>query len=110
MPLVSGNFTEYLLSRADVKPAWHDFTHHEFVRQMGDGTLPLEWFKYYMIQDYIYLVSLGIVALTSAFTDRRKDPLCSRKRFGWIQDQVTRWSCESSSPSMHSTQPADVRL
>lgn len=24
---------------------------------MGDGTLPLETFKYYMIQDYLYLVS-----------------------------------------------------
>ncbi|KAF2487850.1 Phosphomethylpyrimidine kinase-domain-containing protein [Neohortaea acidophila] len=56
LPFTPGNFTEYLLSRADVKPAWHDFTHHEFVRQMGDGTLPLEWFKYYMIQDYIYLI------------------------------------------------------
>ena len=48
---------EYLLERDDVKPAWHEFTHHEFVRRMGDGTLPRETFKYYMIQDYLYLVS-----------------------------------------------------
>lgn len=48
---------EYLLDREDVKPAWHDYTHHEFVQRMGDGTLPPETFKYYMIQDYLYLVS-----------------------------------------------------
>lgn len=53
----SGNFIEYILDRDDVKPAWHEYTHHEFVRQMGDGTLPEESFKYYMIQDYLYLVS-----------------------------------------------------
>lgn len=47
---------EYVLDRDDVKAAWHEFTHHEFTRQMGDGTLPIETFKYYMIQDYLYLV------------------------------------------------------
>lgn len=40
-----------------MKPAWYEFTHHEFVRQMGDGSLSPEAFKYYMIQDYLYLVS-----------------------------------------------------
>jgi hydroxymethylpyrimidine/phosphomethylpyrimidine kinase len=54
--LHSGNFIEYLLERDDVKPAWHDYTHHEFCVKMGDGTLPREAFKNYMIQDYLYLV------------------------------------------------------
>ena len=52
----SDRFIEYLLEREDVKPVWHKYTHHEFVQRMGDGTLPLETFKYYMIQDYLYLV------------------------------------------------------
>lgn len=39
-----------------MKPAWHDYTHHEFCARMGDGTLPRETFRNYMIQDYLYLV------------------------------------------------------
>jgi len=53
----SGGFVDYLLDRDDVKDSWHDYTHHEFVEMMGDGTLPRGTFKYYMIQDYLYLVS-----------------------------------------------------
>jgi hypothetical protein len=52
----SGNFIEYLLERDDVKPAWHEYTHHDFCVKMGDGTLPRAAFKNYMIQDYLYLV------------------------------------------------------
>ena len=55
LPFAPGCFIDYVLARPDVKAAWHDFTHHEFVRRMGDGTLPRETFKYYMIQDYLYL-------------------------------------------------------
>lgn len=29
---------------------------HPFVLAMGDGTLPLESFKGYLMQDYVYLV------------------------------------------------------
>ena len=28
---------------------------HPFVTQMADGTLPTEKFRYYMLQDYLYL-------------------------------------------------------
>ncbi len=47
---------DYVLQREDVKVAWHEYTHHEFVQRMGDGTLSPETFKSYMIQDYLYLV------------------------------------------------------
>ena len=60
LPFAPGCFIDYVLSRPDVKAAWHDFTYHEFVRRMGDGTLPRETFKYYMIQDYLYLVRFPI--------------------------------------------------
>jgi len=55
---LSGRFIDYLLGRPDVAPVWHQFVHHPFVMAMGDGTLPLESFKGYLIQDYLYLVSL----------------------------------------------------
>lgn len=53
----SGGFVDYILDRYDVQPIWHEYTHHEFVHKMGDGTLPPDVFKDYMIQDYLYLVS-----------------------------------------------------
>jgi thiaminase len=55
LPFTPGAFVEYLLERDDVVPAWRAFTHHEFVEHMGDGTLEPERYKYYMIQDYLYL-------------------------------------------------------
>lgn len=51
-----GYFVDYLLERPDVAPVWHKFVNHPFVLAMGDATLPLESFKGYLIQDYLYLV------------------------------------------------------
>lgn len=53
----SGRFIEYLLARKDVAAPWKEHTEHDFVRQIGDGTLPVNKFKMYLIQDYLYLVS-----------------------------------------------------
>ncbi|KAI8282327.1 putative hydroxymethylpyrimidine/phosphomethylpyrimidine kinase 2 [Colletotrichum sp. SAR11_57] len=53
---VRGRFIEYMLARPDVKDVWSEFVYHPFVMAMGDGTLPLESFKKYLIQDYLYLV------------------------------------------------------
>lgn len=58
MSFFRGYFIEYLLQRADVKPVWDRFVEHPFVMALGDGTLPLDSFKGYIIQDYLYLVSL----------------------------------------------------
>lgn len=53
---LSGHFLDYLLERPDVAPVWETFVNHPFVLAMGDGTLPVESFKGYLIQDYLYLV------------------------------------------------------
>lgn len=55
--ICSGRFIEYVLDRPDVQPVWQKFTHHEFVEGLGQGTLPLDRFKEYLVQDYLYLVS-----------------------------------------------------
>ena len=34
---------------------WPQYLCHPFVTQMADGTLPMEKFRYYMLQDYLYL-------------------------------------------------------
>ncbi|TID02133.1 putative hydroxymethylpyrimidine/phosphomethylpyrimidine kinase 2 [Colletotrichum higginsianum] len=53
-----GRFIEYMLARTDVKDVWKTFVYHPFVMAMGDGTLPMDSFKKYLIQDYLYLVCL----------------------------------------------------
>lgn len=51
-----GRFVEWLLSRPDVAPVWHCFVNHPFVLALGNGELPLDSFKGYLVQDYVYLV------------------------------------------------------
>ena len=59
----SGRFLEYILDREDVKGPWREHTHHSFVQQLANGTLPLGKFKNYLIQDYLFLVSKTRMAL-----------------------------------------------
>ncbi len=55
----------------NVKEIWQSYYNHPFVKGIGDGTLEVDRFKYYMIQDYIYLLdyakvyALGIVKADS---------------------------------------------
>ncbi|KAK0716472.1 Phosphomethylpyrimidine kinase-domain-containing protein [Apiosordaria backusii] len=55
LPFAPGHFIKYLLERPDVAPVWKRYVTHPFVLAMGNGTLPLESFKGYLIQDYLYL-------------------------------------------------------
>lgn len=38
---------------------WRAYCEHEFVKQLGAGTLPLESFQHYLKQDYLFLVHFG---------------------------------------------------
>lgn len=55
----SGHFVDYLISHPKVKDHWRDYTNHEFVNQLGAGTLDKESFKYYLMQDYLFLVRIS---------------------------------------------------
>ena len=50
----SGPMTERLLS--SVQEIWAGYHTHPFVMGIGDGSLDQEKFRYYMIQDYLYLI------------------------------------------------------
>ena len=50
----SSHFVEYLIAGAG--KTWYNYTHHNFVQGLADGTLPIESFKYYLVQDYLFLV------------------------------------------------------
>ncbi|EAL93369.1 thiamin biosynthesis protein (Thi-4), putative [Aspergillus fumigatus A1163] len=56
LPFAPDRFLEYALARPDVRPIWKKFTEHEFVHGLGSGKLPVERFKQYLVQDYLYLV------------------------------------------------------
>lgn len=45
----------YILSLPAMQPIWKAHTNHRFVLSLGRGTLPLESFKFYLIQDYHFL-------------------------------------------------------
>ncbi|CAM1510002.1 Fc.00g003370.m01.CDS01 [Cosmosporella sp. VM-42] len=67
LPFSPGYFIEYLLERPDVSGVWKEFVHHPFVMAMGDGTLPLESFKGYIIQDYLYLIHFSRANALAAY-------------------------------------------
>ncbi|KAL2271931.1 hypothetical protein VTJ83DRAFT_1302 [Remersonia thermophila] len=78
MPFAPGRFIEYLLGRPDVAPVWDRYVNHPFVLAMGDGTLPLESFKGYLIQDYLYLIHFARAnALASYKAGSMKDVAAS---------------------------------
>ena len=51
----------------NVKDIWEEYYTHPFIMGMKDGTLPKEKFRFYLIQDYLYLLdyakvfALGVV-------------------------------------------------
>ncbi|KAK4106941.1 hypothetical protein N658DRAFT_414120 [Parathielavia hyrcaniae] len=74
LPFSPGHFIDYLLERPDVAPVWKRFISHPFVLAMGDGTLPIESFKGYLIQDYLYLIHFARAnALASYKASSMKD-------------------------------------
>jgi thiaminase len=57
---------------------------------MGDGTLPREAFKNYMIQDYLYLVYMAMPTCFTASADTHTDPICSGQCAGKLQIHISR--------------------
>lgn len=41
--------------KAEAQPIWRRIFAHPFLREIKDGTLPFEKFRYYLTQDYLYL-------------------------------------------------------
>ncbi len=59
------SFSESLWKRAE--PIWQETFHHPFVRGIGDGTLEVDKFKFYICQDYVFLIDYSrVLALATA--------------------------------------------
>ena len=46
---------------------WQAYTNHEFVRQIGQGTLPETCFRHYLIQDYLFLIHFARAYALAAY-------------------------------------------
>ena len=61
------SFSEQLQN--DAEPIWQRIFDHPFLKEIKEGTLPEETFRYYLLQDYLYLEGFGrTVALALALS------------------------------------------
>ena len=55
--------------RTDCAEQWRAYTHHPFVTALGAGTLPLESFRTYLVQDYLYLIQYARAYALAVYKD-----------------------------------------
>ena len=49
---------------------WQSYVDHDFVRQMGAGTLPQEAFRTYLVQDYLFLIQFASAYALATYKSR----------------------------------------
>ena len=74
--------TPSALILAGSEKIWEAFHTHPFVRGIADGTLPVEKFRYFMIQDYLYLIEYAKVFAVGAA--KAADPEIMRVFAGYV--------------------------
>jgi len=76
-------FSERLYEK--LQPIWRQNHNHPFVQGMGDGTLEKEKFRFYMIQDYLYLIDY---AKLFAIGDMKATDLQTMGKFAALLDST----------------------
>lgn len=56
--------------KAAAAPEWNSYVAHDFVRQLGDGTLPQAAFRTYLVQDYLFLIQFSRAWALAAYKSR----------------------------------------
>ncbi|HEY8604513.1 TenA family protein [Tsuneonella suprasediminis] len=56
--------------KAAAQTDWDSYVEHEFVRRMGDGTLPEAAFRTYLVQDYLFLIQFARAYALAAYKSR----------------------------------------
>ncbi len=60
MSIEPERFSDYLWGQAE--PIWSAIRGHPFLTELQQGTLPVEKFRFYILQDYMYLGAFGRAA------------------------------------------------
>lgn len=60
----------FALLRAENETDWLAYTRHEFVRSLGEGTLPLAAFQDYLLQDYRFLLHFARANALAVYKSR----------------------------------------
>jgi thiaminase (transcriptional activator TenA) len=93
-------FTERL--RQEAAGIWEAQHQHPFVRGIGDGTLSLERFKFWLRQDYVFLIEYGrLLALAAA----RSPDLETMTRFARLLKETV-----ETEMSLHRAYAAEFRI
>ena len=58
---------------------WDAYIQHDFVRQLGDGTLAADAFRHYLKQDYLFLIQFGRAFALAAYKSPTLDDLRQAK-------------------------------
>jgi len=53
--------------RADAVDEWQAYVDHPFVRGLGDGTLPKDCFRHYLVQDHLFLIQFARAYALAAY-------------------------------------------
>ena len=53
--------------KADAADEWWAYTTHDFVRALGEGTLPPASFRHYLVQDYLFLIQFARAYALAAY-------------------------------------------
>jgi thiaminase/transcriptional activator TenA len=77
LPLDHGLFGRL---RRDVAEDWARYLHHPFLKALGRGTLPMEGFRRYLIQDYLYLIHYARGYALSGYKSERLDEIRAASR------------------------------
>lgn len=68
------------------KDIWNGYHEHPFVNGIGDGSLPIEKFRFYMLQDYLYLYDYAKVFALGVV--KAKEPSMIRRFSAFVEDTL----------------------
>jgi len=70
--------------------AWDQFTHHVFVERLAAGDLPAHCFRYYLIQDYRFLIHFSRAWALAAYKSSTIDDIreCAATVHNLINDEI----------------------
>lgn len=61
--------------RAGCDTEWRRYCDHQFVRRLGDGTLPEPCFRHYLMQDYLFLIHFSRAWALAVYKSDRLDDM-----------------------------------